>query len=438
MIVDEAQEVAQNIFGEIPNRFSTVVDNDVEQIKFIVCANPKDPYSPFGQICKPKAGWESLTLATGNWRSEKGWWVISLNAMRHENVIHRRTIYPGFVTYTGVQNWLQTCGGDHEHPDMYTYVYGQFPRSGSMRAIVGLNHLTRSEREWIFDGPTEMFSFADWAFTGDQPAFAVARSGRAVAWTNYDGKRFELKKPAIKIQVDLVTVMGRGDTQDLADDALGRNKQLGVKPHCFGSDRTGVGQGPHDIVRRQWKAKVGAWDDRLVPEEVEGYDRTGQGEFAPTYQIHFGQAATNVKVAEEDSILPIDQYDGIRSEVWYVFARFCELDVLGLGKNVDPKTFQELASRQGSRPTGKGLKLAVESKEIYKSRTGTSSPDRADAITGVLHVARMVTVNLLPKARDTEEPPPPPREWDGSQGLESFGAAEISGFESTLTIQNQD
>ncbi|HUD76205.1 MAG TPA: hypothetical protein VMQ76_14115, partial [Terracidiphilus sp.] len=167
MLIDEAQEVAQNIFSEIPNRFSTVGPGDIEHIKFIITANPKDPYSPFGQTLKPKNGWQSISIADRTWRSEKGWWVVSLNAMEHENVVARKEIYKGFVTYEGTQNWLNDSSGDPEHPSMYTYVYGKFPPQGTTRAVVAANDLRKSEREWIFDGPTENYAFADWAFTGD-------------------------------------------------------------------------------------------------------------------------------------------------------------------------------------------------------------------------------------------------------------------------------
>jgi hypothetical protein len=439
-IIDEAQEVAQNIFAEIPNRFSTAIEGDVEHIKFIVCANPKDPYSPFGQICKPPAGWDFIQMAMETWRSEKGWWIVSLNAMVHENVIARRIVYPGFVTYEGVQNWLTACSGDPEHPDMYTFVYGKFPQQGTARAINSLKDLQRSEREWIFDGPTTNFGFADYAFTGDLPTFGVARSGRAVAWNDYSGKRFELKKPAVKIQIDVVGIMDRGDTQDLTDGVLSRAKNLTLKPHHFGDDRTGVGQGPHDLVRRQWKQKVGVFDLDEVPEDVEGFDTSGTASetWAPTYGIHFGQEATSVKVAEEDTLLPVDAYDGIRSEVWYAFARLLEYDVIGIGKNIDPKAFQELASRRGGRPVGKGRKLAVESKETYRARTGSPSPDRADAITGVVHVARMCTPNLIPKARDTEDEPEPPPQNGRSLEIDSWGTADIAGFDGAPAFTQKD
>ena len=49
-----------------------------------------------------------------------------------------------------------------------------------------------------------------------------------------------------------------------------------MKPSIgFGDDAAtgGLGQGPHDIVRRQWKQKVGPWNLDELPEGVEGYDR---------------------------------------------------------------------------------------------------------------------------------------------------------------------
>jgi hypothetical protein len=434
MIVDEGQEVAQNIYTEIPNRFSTVLPGDVEHIKFMVCANPKDPYSPFGQTLKPKGSWDTITLTTNTWRSEKEWFVISLNAMQHENVVQRRIVYPGFVTYAGVQNWLAQCNGDPEHPDMYTYVYGKFPPQGTTRAIVQTKDLERSRREWVFDGPTENFAFSDYAFTGDLPTIGTGRSGHAVAYIDQGGQKHELTRPGSRIQIDLVAIMPRGDTQDLTDEVLSRLKDLSIKPWHYGDDRTGVGQGVHDLVRRQWKQKIGPYDPDAVPDGVEGYDLSGGA--APTYGIHFGQEGTRNRVADEDTQLPVDMYDGIRSEVWYVFGRLCELDVIGFGKGVDAKTIEELASRRGGRPVGKGKKLAVESKEVYKARTGNPSPDRADAVTGLVHVMRVATDRLIPKARGTEEDEEPDRPH--SMEIESWGTIEMHGMDGPAPLSLKD
>lgn len=426
MLIDEAQEVPANIFTEIPNRFSTAGKGDMEHIKFIVCANPKDIFSEFGKAMKPIDGWDRLPLTTRTWRSEEGWAVVSINAMDHENVRQKMIVYPGFVTYEGVQVWLQRCHGDDQHPDMWTYVYGRFPPAGRMVTIISKDHLIRSEGEWIFDSSTENFASNDPAFTGDQPAMATGRTGRAVGWRRINGERIDLPAPRMVIQIDMVGVIPRGDTQEMADELMTRLKYLGVKPAHFAIDRTGIGQGVHDVVRRQWKLKVGASD------QIEDGAAT-------IYGVHFSETASEVKVADEDTEVPKDMYDGVIAELWYAGSRLIEYDCVRFGRGVDVKTFEELSSRKGSSKVGKGKKQSVESKKDYKKRTGFSSPDRADAVLLLIQVARMATANLIPKAKDTEvEVAPAENQWGREVEIRQFGALEIRGMDGAPVMETAD
>lgn len=414
MIVDEAQEVPQNIFTEIPNRFSTVTKGDVDHIKFIVCANPKDPASQFGKALRPVGGYEVIPLTQDTWTSEEGWFVISLNAMKHENVIARKIIYGGFVSYEGVQNWILRCHGDDQHPDMFTFVYGRFPPQGQLSTIIQRAWLIASERDWIFDSNTESAAGFDPAYTGDRPALATARTGRAIAWIDYSGQRHELKQPKMALQIDVVGAIPRGDTQDMTDEVSGRLKQLNVRPERYGQDTTGNGIGTHDLIRRQWTKKVGTGS---LPEDAA----------APITGINFASSPTEIRIAEEDTETPKEMFDTIVSELWYAGAKLFECDCVGIGRGVPMEAIEELAARRGSSKAGKGRKRSVESKDSYKSRTGKPSPDCADAILICLHVARITTTGLVPKARDTKTEPMPRGPLFKEQEIQE-SALSISGW----------
>ena len=347
--------------------------------------------------------------------------------MDHENVRQKQVVYPGFVTFEGVQVWLQRCQGDDQHPDMWTYVYGRFPPAGRMVTIINKDHLIRSEGEWIFDSTTENIAAKDPAFTGDTPAMASGRTGRAVAWRRLNGDRIDLPAPRMVIQIDVVGAMEkRPDSQDAADDTMTRLRELSVKPDHFGIDKTGVGQGEHDIIRRQWKMKVG-FTDQL------------EDGAAPIYGINYSESATNIKVAEEDTALPEDMYDGIASELWYAGSRLIEYDIVRFGRGVDAKTFEELSGRKGSTRVGKGRKQSVESKKDYKKRTGQGSPDRADATLILLQVARSVMPNLIPKAKDTEvEAAPAENTWGREKEIQEFGSVAIIGFDGGKPMEMAD
>lgn len=419
VILDEAQEISANIWDEIPNLLASV-DNSTEHIKILAAANPKNEWSRYGQNCKPIGGWEKLADDAEEWESDTGWYVISINAMRTENVMQKRTVFPRMITYEGVQKIIRTqAGGNDQSPICYTFLYGRFPKTGLMATVIKTEHLRRAEREWIFDGPTRSLCSGDPAFTGDDATVVSGRAGRAVGYTNYEGIRFELPKPRICIQVDAVNIMVRGDTQDLADDYMGRCKLLGVRPSGFGIDKTGVGLGTHDLIRRQWKQKVG--------------DTDMDGEVATIVGINYAQTPTEIKVCEEDTQTPKEMYDRIATELYYAAAKLLEFDCVGFGRGVDAKTFEELGARRGGMQVGLGKKLTLESKDAYKARTGEGSPDRADGVTILLHVARISTPGLVPKSKDTAEAKPERQATPWSGFNQTFGAADLQGMPSGAT-----
>lgn len=417
ILLDEAQEIPANIFDETPNLLSSV-DDSVEHIKIMAAANPKDEWSRYGLNCKPVGGWDAISDEQEEWESETGWHVISINAMRTENVMAKKTIFPRMITYEGVQKIIRSqAGGNDQHPNVYTYVYGRFPKTGVQTTIINSNHLRRAEGDWIFDGPTIAIAGSDPAFTGDLPAMTIGRVGRAVGWVDYKGEKHELPEPAFKIQADGTMILPHGDTQDVADENMARCKQLGIKPENFGIDKTGTGRGVHDVIRRQWKDKVSP-----LAETDDGA--------APILGVEYAASPSEVKVADEDTQTPKELYDRMATELWMAGSKLFEYDIIRIGRGVDQKTSEELAGRRGGMKVGIGKKQSVEAKDAYKGRTGETSPDRADSFLIMLHVARMRVPSLVPRAKDTRDLPAAPRETGGWEGFEmAFGGATMSGLD---------
>jgi len=417
ILLDEAQEIPANIFDETPNLLSSV-DDSVEHIKIMAAANPKDEWSRYGLNCKPLGGWDAISDEQEEWESETGWHVISINAMRTENVMAKKTIFPRMITYEGVQKIIRSqAGGNDQHPNVYTYVYGRFPKTGVQTTIINSNHLRRAEGDWIFDGPTIPIAGSDPAFTGDLPAMTIGRVGRAIGWVDYKGEKHELPEPAVKIQADGTMILPHGDTQDVADENMARCKQLSIKAENFGIDKTGTGRGVHDVIRRQWKDKVAP-----LAETDDGS--------APIVGVEYAASPSEVKIADEDTQTPKELYDRTATELWMAGAKLFEYDIIRIGRGVDQKTSEELAGRRGGMKVGIGKKQSVEAKDAYKGRTGETSPDRADSFLIMLHVARMRVPSLVPRAKDTRDLPAAPRETGGWEGFDiAFGGSNMSGLD---------
>ena len=409
ILVDEAQQVPVNLWPQLLNGMSNKESD--EHLKIICAANPSDEFSRYGMNCKPVGGWGTITHTDETWISETGWNVVRLNAMLTENVRQRRVIYPRLIDYDKVMTIIRGAGGDDEAPEVYTQVYGMFPPKGSMASIIARHWIDNSMGEWLFEGTTTGYAGFDPAFTGDLPALAVGRFGKAKAWIDFAGKTHMLTESRWVLQIDSVGILPRGDTQDLADELFERIKILNIKPECFAIDRTGAGTGVHDIVRRQWRVKVFGMNPNN-PQASESVDICG---------IHYSEKPSTVKIAEEDTETPDLMFDRINSELWFAMARLMEFDTIRIGRGVDPKAIEELASRRGGRTTSRSKRRTVEPKDAFKAR-GHSSPDRADGITMLVHACRTREDQLRPKAAGTVVEPP-----DSDMDLEAWAQRGFAG-----------
>lgn len=413
ILIDEAQQVPVNAWGMLINAISNKESD--EHLKVYCAANPSEESSVYGKNCKPAGGWTAIDSVQETWMSETGWAVVRLNAMLSENVKSRKTLFPRLINYEKVMAIIRAAGGDDQAPEVYTQVYGMFPPTGSKAAVIKPTHVELSRGEWIFTGPTTSYLSFDPAYTGDRPAVCSGRYGTAGAWMDYEGVIHKLRNEMPAIQVDSVGVLSRGDTQDMADEIFVTAKSLGVSAECFGIDRTGIGQGCHDIIRRQWGKAV---HGRNNPEPAD------------ILGICYSERASETKVLDEDTDVPVNMYDNTASELWYAAGKLFERGVIKMGKGVDKLAFDELVGRRGGRVSGKARKLSVESKDAYKAR-GNSSPDFADAVTMLIHTVR-VREDFAPKADKTPETPEdrvdnwaPVNAWDSVGDVGGNGQVSI-------------
>lgn len=418
LIIDEAQEVPESAWMEVPNLFSSIDEGDTEHTVILAAANPKNIFSRFGQNCVRAVDWDEISKRISKirtWVSDRGWFCIRINALETENVVNGKTLYPRFITAHGVNMKIKDVGGDMDHPLIWSEVMGMFPPNGVMVNIIQKHWVDRAKKEWLFESETQPVAGEDVGLTGDPPALTAGRIGRAVAYTDYAGVRHNLPHPRWAIQIDSVGLLPlTGDTQILADETMARLRPLGVKPNLFGIDRTGVGQGTSDNLRHQWDDKVNG---------IKGSTRV-----VDICAVHYSEKASETRVCEEDSKSCYELYDGVIGEMWYATARFFEFDCIAIGKGVEDQVIAELVNRRGGSPAGKGKLRTVESKDDYKARNGGKSPDRADSFTLCIHTARHAVAELKPKAPDTTvEIPKRPSLFDkeSTQGLKFVNALDM-------------
>lgn len=373
VMLEEAENIPVGIWEDVTNIISNVGSSGRERFKIVAPFNPKDPNGPCAQRCEPIDGWNSIDVEIDEtWRSKRGWQVVRLDAYKSENVLLGTEKYFGLQTKHGLELLIQNAGGVGS-PGYYTMARGWFPPTGVDLAVVPQHLMNEVVGEYIFPSGYEVCGGVDIALEGDDTAImCLGRTGRASGYRKPPTKDFpkgevvEFKDAQGNrvgknvIQLDNIFPLPKGDTTKLVAAIIDVCRGAKVNGAYLGIDRTGNGAGVHDILLRKYHGEVKGVNPSMSPTEK--------------------------RILEEDSKIPSDEYAYLISELWFALRKYIEYTLLKIHSNVaqDP-LFHEITGRRFLLTTAK---TKVESKKEYKSR-GNRSPDRADALTLMVHAVRM-------------------------------------------------
>ena len=364
IVLEEAENIPVGLFEDVTN----VIGNTrgVERFKIIAPFNPKDPNSPCAVRSEPIDGWNSIDIdESQEWTSKRGWKVVRLDAYKSENVQQDREVFYGMQTREGLDALIQNAGGVGT-PGYYTMARGWYPPAGVDLAVIP-QHLTHDlYGTYEFADTPTVIGAVDVALEGgDNAIFMLGKFGLATGWKK-NGTFIPFKNPRGEnirreaLQVEQVFTMPKGDTVKLVNEIERICKGAYLKGSFLGIDRAGNGAGVHDILVSQFNAGV----------------KGVNGSHAPTER----------KILQEDTQLPKDEYSYLISELWFAMRKFIEFGLVKISPTIaqDPL----VGELTGRRFLLTGKKIKVESKKEYKSR-GNRSPDRADALSILIHVCRL-------------------------------------------------
>lgn len=378
VMLEEAENIPVGIWEDVTNILSNVGSNGTERFKIAAPFNPKDPNGPCAQRCEPLDGWASIDVETSEtWESKRGWHVTRLDAYKSENVVLGTEKFFGLQTKEGLDKLIQNAGGVGT-PGYYTMARGWFPPSGVDLAVIPQHLMLDIVGEYVFTDTPEVCAGVDVALEGEDTAIMVlGRTGLASGFRRPTTEKFpkgeivpfrdpfgnNIRKRVV--QVDSIFNLPKGDTTRLVAAISDTAKGARVNGSYLGVDRTGNGAGVHDVLVAQLNA---------YPNN------------AYTKGINPSSSPTIKRILQEDQKLPGDEYAFLLSELWFAVRKYAEYGFLKIHPNVpqDP-LFHELTGRRFLLST---TKTKVESKKEYKSR-GNRSPDRADALTYMLHAVRL-------------------------------------------------
>jgi hypothetical protein len=373
VILEEAEAIPVGVWDDVTNIIGNA-GGSLDRFKIAAPFNPKDPNSQCAVRCEPIGGWGTIDCETSEtWVSKRGWKVTRLDAYKSENVLEDTERFMGLQTKQGLDRLIMNAGGVGT-PGYYTMARGWYPPQGIDLAVIPQHLVQDIFGTFEFVETPRPAAGVDVALQGgDNAVFMLGKTGLASGWRKQgpDGKDLLVRfvdsfgNPVTKeaIQVEQVYTLPKGDTLKLMAEikrvALGAH----VKADYLAVDRAGNGAGVHDLL-------------------------VAQPGFSATRGINASESPTEKKILVEDLKTPYDEYSQLISELWFATKKFIEFGFLKISPNIpsDP-LIAELTGRQFKLAAGK---TRVEPKADYKSR-GNKSPDRADALTMLVHAVRMMS-----------------------------------------------
>lgn len=356
--VDEAEAVSEGVWEELQNVLNA--RDETGRIKVIVSSNPKDSSSRYGMHASHPSGWDYvINEQLDHWKSETGWDVIWLDGAKCENVVQKKVVYQGLLTYEGYNQYLPF--GD-PGPEFWTMARGMFPQTGQTSIIIP-SALVESSFGFVnFVGKVIYCAALDVALQGgDRPLLTIGRFGPASGWRKMSGEVVQFEKMRYQLQVDSQFQLPNGDTNHVVNESLKVLDDLSIQSEWIAMDSTGNGAGVYDVMKLKRNPSI-------LP-------------------INWGEGCTETKIMAEDTRNCDQLYHRLPTEMWFAAKKYFEFDYIKVHPLLRSTSFfHELTTRRYFQSEHK--KLQAESKDLYKGRNSGRSPDRADSFIMLIHLLR--------------------------------------------------
>lgn len=355
VLLDEASSIPEGVYMDFGSAMAS--NNGEGRVKFFVSFNPTIIEHWTTEISKPVGGIEVIDEDNDvEWESERGWHVYRLDGMRSPNVIARKNVCEGMMSYDAMKRKIASGEGSM---DYMVYGRGMWMRRGHFSNVIPMDFLTRNRGELVFPEGSENVASVDIAFSVDKTIFTLGRWGLANGYVKIDGskemfldKGQVIEKWCLQIDQQFEIDIPTSDSIKLGNEVMKLAKDLKVKPEWVVLDKTGIGKGVFDLLNTH---------------------------YGPVFGINWQNKAGDVKIFAEDQQTPHDQYANIGTEMWFTLRSWLEYGIVKIGMAVPANPlFTELTTR---RYKPKAARVIVESKLDYKGRaSGNNSPDRADSL----------------------------------------------------------
>jgi hypothetical protein len=358
-MVNEAQ-----LYDAIDNVLST---ENGRSVSICATSNPRNVTSRLAQEAEPPGGWHSVDpMEDLEWTSKRNYRVLRINALKSENVVTGKLIYPGLMTREGYMQYLSKTGGND--PEFYTFVLGLYPLEGVSDCLIPYSFIANMWGDWIFAPGAYDCVSVDVAHEGDDLCIAcVGRYGLATSVRPANSNQIiKLMEPRYSLQIYQFHSIPKGMVHETHERVRALAQKYGIRARNISIDKTGNGYG-------------------LYCEFVEsGWDVLG---------VAWGAAASHCRILDIHKNYANEIVDGCAAEQYHAFAAWLQADLIRVSSCCESDRFVKGLTGRKMKPsrrkgaTGEPLRR-IEEKRDFKSRMGWSC-DHADSAVQLLHLIRM-------------------------------------------------
>lgn len=360
-LIDEGTHVSPGAFEDIKTT-EACINPKSDTVKIVMACNPEGITYRVVELAEPEGGWDAEQVDTlYRWTSAKGYPVLRLDGKKCENVVQRKVIYEGLITYEAFLDFLKS--GEHSGP-YWAKGRGFPPLKDNAWTIIPPSWMNSQRGEPIYIGTVKSIGALDTALGGgDKALWGVGRWGEAAGWRKSNGETewfVNRANPDQKITkyvmvMDQVFQLPKSDnTVVVVQELMGRAKQMEIPPENVSMDRGGNASGVWSHAKQFWG-------------DVIGFDN--------------GERASDEKVLSDDLMVAYDIYEKTATEMWFATKRWLDPVVCAVLINPIVPTsplFNEMTTRRYRNV--KASKVQVEPKHEWRARNQGVSPDHADVL----------------------------------------------------------
>ncbi len=383
ILIDEGSQVSPGAFEDLKTTEASI-DPKLGNVKIVVAFNPEEISDKVVQMAEPEDGWDIEQVDTlYKWVSKLGYPVLRLDGKRFENVVERRNVYQGMLSYDAYLGFLKAGENSGQY---WAKGRGFPPLKDNAWTVVPPSWMQSQRGEPIYIGNVKNIGMLDTALQGaDKALFGVGRWGEASGWRNLKGEEVpfvDRANPNVAITkhvavLDQIFQLPKSNsTVEIMQEVMGRCNIMGIEPANLAMDRTGNAAGTFGHAKTYWGDVLG---------------------------VDFGTKADKSKVIAEDVSTAYDQYDGKVTELIFAMKKWLDPVVCALLINPIVPTnplFTHVTTRRYRNV--KGGRIRVEPKEEYKARNQGTSPDELDILTLLVEWCRQ-RGGVLPGIREKRD-----------------------------------